>query len=208
VVKWAGTRPDPVLGLDRGVELWAWLNAGKWVITRHAREVTRVEPGEYDLVIDNIRASTWQRWGVDPATEAERIGACWVSMRDDVDPHAGRSFDAIAQARAWGDHVGYLPIYIGDTAGGLWLAYKALAAAPGHHVLYQATCLAKLVEGELIICPDRSDQDTPPWDQPGAYGRTSTGVRVEYRGEKIIEPFRDDAWRLQHLQHRTGRLLV
>lgn len=207
VVKWTGERPDPVLGLDRGVELWAWLNVGKRVITRQASEITALQPGEYDLVVDNIRASTWEKWGVDPAIEAKRLGVRWASMRDDISP-AGRSFDAIAQARAWGDHIGYLPIYIGDTAGGLWLAFNALAAQPGHHVVYQATALAKLVEGELQVTATRLDPSTPPWDAPGTYGRDSDRVRVVYRGSVITEPLRDTVWRLQHLHHRDGRLTI
>lgn len=207
VVKWVGERPDPVLGLDRGVELWAWLNVGKRVITRHAREITTVEPGEYDLIVDNIRATTWEAWGVDPVAEAKRLGVRWASMRDDLEPD-GRSFDAVAQARAWGDHIGYLPIYIGDTAGGLWLAFKALAAPPGHHVVYQATALTKLVEGELAVTATRLDPNTPPWDAPGTYGRDGDCVKVLYRGDWVTEPLRDATWRRQHLHHHDGRLTI
>jgi hypothetical protein len=25
-----------------------------------------VQPGDYDIVIDNVRAATWERWGIDP----------------------------------------------------------------------------------------------------------------------------------------------
>lgn len=207
VVKWVGERPDPVLGLDRGVELWAWLNAGKRIITRHAREITMIEPGEYDLIVDNIRASTLKAWGIDPAAEAKRLGVRWASMRDDLKSD-GRSFDAIAQARAWGDHIGYLPIYIGDTAGGLWLAFKVLAAHPGHHVVYQATALAKLVEGELIATANRLDPNTPPWDSPGTYGRDGDRVKVLYRGDWVTESLRDTDWRRQHLHHHDGRLTI
>jgi hypothetical protein len=207
VVKWMGSRPDPVLGLYRGAELWAWLNTGKRVITRHARRIVAVKPGEYDVVVDNIRASTWREWGIDPASEARRLGVSWASMRDDLEPD-GRSFDAVAQARAWGDHLGYIPFYIGDTAGGLWLAFKALASPPGHHVVYQATSLAKLVEGELVVIEPRAGVDTPPWDRPGEYGCDVDGVRVRYRGAWVTEPFRDVSWRVRHLHHRGGRLTI
>lgn len=207
VVKWLADRPDPVLGLDRGDELWAWLNAGKTIVVRHAESVTSIEPGEYDIILDNIRAVTWLRWGVDLAVEADRLQVRWISMRDDLTPD-GRSFDAVAQARAWGDHIGYLPIYIGDTAGGLWLAFKALAAPPGHHVVYQAAALAKLVEGELVVSANRIGRDAPPWDEPGTYGRDGSSVSVLYRGERIVEPFRDDKWRLECLRHRDGRLTI
>lgn len=204
VSKWTGVRPDPILGLIRGGELWAWINHGKTVGQRHAATIEDEPPGRFDAVIDNIRAATWEAWGVDPAAEAERLGVRWVSMRDDA---GGRSFDAIAQARAWGDHVGYVPAYLGDTAGGLWLAFKLLAAPPGHHVLHQAACLAKLVEGELQVTPER-DGAAPPWDEPGTYGRDGDGVTVVYRGERHHEPFRDGAWRLANLRHEAGRLVV
>lgn len=205
VTKWTSTRPDPVFDLHRGVELWAWLNTGKRVLSRAAVNVAGVQPGEYDIIVDNIRGSTWQRWGVDPAEQATRIGCRWVSMRDDLQPD-GRSFDAIAQARAWGDHLGYLPAYLGDTIGGLWLAFKALAAPPGHHVVHQAAALAKVIEGELMIDIDRSGA-TPPWDQD-RYGPDGDGVTVVYRGQTIHEPYRDQQWRRTHLRHHGGRLAI
>jgi hypothetical protein len=204
VTKWAAGHPDPIEGLHRGAELWQWINTGKQVQYVHAADVRRLRPSDVDVVIENIRASTWDRWHVNPATQAKRLGVPWVSMRDDFD---GRSFDAIAQARAWGDHLGYLPAYLGDTTGGLWLAFKALTAGPGHHVLRQAACLAKLVEGELVVEAERDGADTP-WDDPGTYGRDGGGVRVVYRGEEIREPFRGDRWRRTHLRHDRGRYVV
>jgi hypothetical protein len=200
VIKWTSPETlDPVRELRRGDELWAWLNHGKIVEPRHAATVRLVTPGHVDAVIDNIRAITWQRWGVYLPQEAKRLGVPWVSMRDDFD---GRGFDAIAQARAWGDHVGYVPAYLGDTAAGLWLAFKllALAGEPGHAVLRQGACLAKLVEGELVVQAKR-DGEIPPWDEPGTYGPTATGVAVTYRGEQVEESYRDDAWRWENLAH-------
>jgi hypothetical protein len=133
----------------------------------------------------------------------------WVSLRDDFD---GRGFDALAQARAWGDHVGYVPTYIGDTSAGLWMAFKALAAHEhgdsGHHVLRQGACLAKLVEGEAVVETKRNGEH-PPWDAPGTYGPDGDeGVAVDFKGERIVEPFRDEAWRREHLDHRGGRYVV
>jgi hypothetical protein len=204
VVKWTGTRPDPVLGLRHGSELWEWLNHGKAVTQRPAATVEDEPRGRFDAVIDNIRGTTWQGWGTDPAAEAGRLGVRWVSMRDDL---GGRSFDAVAQARAWGDHIGYVPAYLGDTAGGLWLAFKLLTAPPGHHVLHQAACLAKLVEGELQVTLPR-DGAVTPWDEPGTYGADCDGVTVVYRGETHHEPFRGEAWRREHLRHERGRYVI
>jgi hypothetical protein len=203
VDKWISpTTPDPILGLKHGRELWAWINHGKTVTPRHARDVDRVTG--YDVVIDNVRAVTWARWGVDPARLAASLSVPWVSLRDEFDR---RSFDAVAQARAWMDHAGYVPFYIGDTAAGLWLAFKASNAGPGHHVVRQASLLAKLVEGELTLPVERG-AGHPPWDEPGTYGADADGASVLFRGERVTEPVRDHAWRWQHLDHLDGRIRV
>jgi crotonobetainyl-CoA:carnitine CoA-transferase CaiB-like acyl-CoA transferase len=213
VTKWTAERPDPVLGLDRGEELWHWLNQGKSLRRHHATNVAnlgldRVDPG-FDVVIDNVRAETWERWGVDPAREAERLIIPWVSLRDDFD---GQGFDAIAQARAWGDHLGYLPAYLGDTAGGLWLAFKALSLYASrkaeHHVIRQAAVLAKLVEGELMEV--MRDGVRTPWDPPGTYGADphAHGTKVLYKGKIVREPMRDAEWRLRNIPNDQGRIIV
>jgi len=207
VTKWTGAAPDPIEGLKRGDELWEWINKGKFLYEHHARHVASyIGTGAFDAVIDNFRAEAWERWRVSPGKLAVAAGVPWVSMRDDFD---GRSFDAVAQARAWGDHLGDLPVYLGDTAGGLWLAFKLLNAAPGHHVLRQAACLAKLVEGELVV---REKRQRPggltPWDEPGTYGPFEDGTRVIFRGEHVIEPFRDDQWRWDNLRHVNGRYVI
>lgn len=209
VVKWRADHPDPVEDLDGGDQLWQWLNSGKTVTVKHASEIKNLQRTDFDVIIDNVRDETWGRWGVAPDVWANNLGVSWVSLRDDFD---GRGFDAIAQARAWGDHIGYIPTYIGDTGGGLWLAFKAAAMyAQGihdHAVIRQAACLAKLVEGELMDVA--RDGQSPPWDPPGTYGRSTdgTGTEVHYRGEIIKEPFRSAQWRRENLQHRDGRLVV
>ena len=197
VTKWS--TDDPIHHLNRGPELWAWINEGKSVETRHAADVRDLEPGQVDIVLDNFRAATWERWGIDPADLASQIGVTWVSLRADDDQ---RSFDVIAQARAWGN-MGHLPFYIGDTAAGLWLAFKALCAPQGHHVIRQAACLAKLVEGELVT-PRGPDN---PWDDPDNYGWFDQAT-VIFKGEYISEPARDDEWRRSHLAHRNGRYVI
>jgi crotonobetainyl-CoA:carnitine CoA-transferase CaiB-like acyl-CoA transferase len=214
VTKWVSPeRPDPVQELIRGEELWKWLNKDKKIVSKHAETIrnqglNRVDPG-FDLIIDNVRAETWERWKVSPSQEALRMIVPWVSLRDDFD---GRGFDAIAQARAWGDHIGYVPAYLGDTAGGLWLAFKALSLyanrAEGHHVIRQAAVLAKLVEGELMDV-DRNGFSAP-WDPPGTYGVDphAYGTQVHYRGEVVREPFRDGAWRRKNIPNDQGRIIV
>jgi len=194
---------DPVLDLDDGEALWRWLCHRKILTVRHARQVADLEPGSVDVVIDNLRWSAWAGWGVSPRAQAERLGARWVSLRDDFD---GRSFDAVAQARAWGEHLGCVPAYLGDTAAGLWLAFKATAGGePGHYVLRHAALLAKLVEGELAAAPRREGASAP-----GRYGLNDArdGVRVWYRGGWVTEPLRGERWRRTHLGHDAGRYRV
>lgn len=200
VTKWT-LGNDPVQGLNNGDKLWDWINHGKHLAPIHSKAVKHLTFDEYDIIIDNHRAEAWERWGVDPAIVAKELGVVWVSLRADDD---GRSFDVVAQARAWGD-MGVLPFYLGDTAAGLWLAFKALAAKDvGHYVIRQAAVLAKLVEGELVV--DRAE----PWDAPGTYyfdGEKRCAV-VDYRGEQLVEPVRDSDWRRTNLAHTDGRFNV
>jgi hypothetical protein len=202
VEKW--TLADPIHGLRHGERLWSWINAGKTIRREEARNIASLPPGSgIDIVIDNHRASTWARWDVDPAEQAARLNVTWVSLRADDD---GLSFDVIAQARAWGNS-GVLPFYIGDTAAGLWLAFKAIAAPRGHHVIRQATALAKLREGELTL---PRPPGPSPWDEPGDYGwdPLSESATVRFRGSVYVEPARDDAWRAAHLRHVAGRYTI
>lgn len=204
VEKWTvGT--DPILSLKRGDELWRWINHGKTLVARHMREVpAEIEAGRWDVVIDNVRPSTLARHGIEPAAIAEHFGVRWVSMRSEV---GEVSFDALAQARAWLSFAPWMPFYIGDTAGGLFVAFKAVAdRAPGHFVLGHASCLTKLVEGEMVVKTERQNGRTP-WDIE-QYGAGPLGAVVDYRNERYSEPVRDDAWREQHLFHTGGRIKV
>jgi hypothetical protein len=103
-----------------------------------------------------------------------------------------------------------MPFWVGDTVGGLWLAFKALAAGPGHHTIYQASCMQKLVDGELILDPPRY-RDRVHWETErytvtdGPDGRVA---EVAYRGRTYREPVRGRAWKLKHLRHRAGRIII
>lgn len=209
VTKWVKGSSDPILGLDHGEELWSWINHRKilWDV-----EVTPERLGEVlggiDVVLDNFRPTTLARWGVDPEALAERHQVRWVSLRAEDD---GRSFDIIAQARSTMEYGPAVPWILGDTAAGLWMAFKAASSdAPGHYVLRQASVLQKLVEGELVI--DRpAVQEWTPWDAPGTYGPDTEDpnlVRVLFRGEPVSEPVRDRAWKLEHLDHEGGRIRI
>lgn len=202
VEKWThGT--DPILGLHRGDELWEWINHQKSLVLRHPAEVLD-EADRFDLVIDNFRPSTLERWGIDPTAIAQRHRLAWVSMRSEVGEY---SFDLLAQCRSWLEYAPWVPFYVGDTAGGLWLAFKALAVeTPGHYVLGHASCLQKLVEGELVIDVPRDGQSVP-WDRE-PYRFVDGQAVIEYRGQTLTEFPRDRAWKLRHLWHTDGRIRV
>lgn len=209
VDKWTRTdgSRDPILDLKSGEDLWAWINYGKHVRPQDAASVADLKPGAYRVIIDNFRPEFWQKLAIDPEREAKRIGCSWVSMRADV---GDTSFDILAQARSWMEYGPYVPFYIGDTAGGLWLAFKALSVAhkrPGHHAIYHAACLQKMVEGELILDPQRNGRSTP-WDEESNYGCHGDGVHVNYRGRAYREPVRTRDWKLEHLRHANGRILI
>jgi crotonobetainyl-CoA:carnitine CoA-transferase CaiB-like acyl-CoA transferase len=214
VEKWLGDHRDPIEELREGDKLWQWINHGKRIEHRHASTVELLPAGERpDAIIDNLRASTWASWGVDPAQLADRWAIPWVSCRADLDDHDGRSFDVIAQARAWGDRTPWVPFYIGDTAVGLTVAFKVLALLAarrgGHHVIHQAAALAKLVEGEDVVPVIRRWGGPTPWDLPLTYYRNVRGAFVDFRGERVREPNRDRTWRLAHLHHDgNGRYIV
>ena len=127
-----------------------------------------------------------------------------------------RSFDLVAQARSTMEFAPWAPYWLGDTAGGLWLAFKALAMIAAdrrgeHFVLHQATALHKLVEGELVIDVQR-DGRTIPWEnEPYRIERLPDGTCeafVQYKGQTIREPVRDRAWKLKHLHHDGGRMRI
>ncbi|MCK6685957.1 MAG: CoA transferase [Thermoanaerobaculia bacterium] len=199
VEKW-WTGDDPVLHLNAGDQLWRWLNEPKRLVEKRVwREALEEALPAFDAVIENIRPATWKAWGIDREALALRYRVRWVSMEAELD--GGRSFDAVAQAQALGGISPPIPFYIGDTAGGLWLAFKALASPePGHFRLFQASCLAKLVEGELMV-PRQA------WDRT-LYRLDAEGAAVEFRGEIVREPLRDTEWRRRNLRHRGGRIRI
>jgi hypothetical protein len=207
VQKWTNGK-DPILGCRSGAELWAWINDGKTLVNRPVASLI-ADPPPVDIVIDNFRPSTLAGWGVDPAALAQRRGWVWVSMRSEV---GERSFDLIAQARSIREYGPHVPFWLGDTAGGLWMAFKALAmylaGKPGHYVLGQASVLQKLVEGELLVeRPEPLPGNVVPWD-PDPYFMTESKAVVKYKGERIDEPIRSRGWKLANLWHVSGRIKV
>lgn len=204
VEKWIRGDKDPIHGLRRGDELWSWINHGKILVERDFRTIeSRLEEGDIDVVIENVRPSTWKALDLDPKDLAARYGVRWVAMRAEV---GEVSFDALAQARSWLAFAPWVPFYIGDTAGGLWLAFKAICSpGTGYFELGHASVLQKLVEGELVVEEPRFG--TPPWDTEG-YSASAMGARVCYKGQEFIEPARDREWKLKHLWHSEGRIRI
>lgn len=213
VTKWQ-IGPDPLLRLEGGADLQRWLNAGKRIEARHAMELlSLLNTDDWpNVILDNFRPSTLAAWGIDPDELARRHDVVWVSLRSE---EGEVSFDLIAQARSWMEYAPWIPFYVGDTSAGLWMAFKAASAYAryqyGHYVLGQASCLQKMVEGELILDPPR-DRRHPriPWN-PLKYrfsARTRQAI-IEWKGRIYREPVRDRAWKLAHLWHDgTGRIRI
>jgi hypothetical protein len=209
VTKWTNGK-DPILSLRCGDRLWAWINQGKVVEDLHPRILAgdwdRIFDGQPpEIVIDNIRPATLENWGLDPAEIAASQAVRWVSMRSEV---GDRSFDIIAQARSWLEYAPWVPFWAGDTIGGLWLAFKALASGkPGHYILGQASCMQKLVEGELAVDRPAAEMGRIPWEVD-PYRVEGGQAVVEYKGTTYREPIRDRLWKLEHLWHQDGRITI
>lgn len=199
VTKW--TRNDPIHDLLHGEDLWQWINHKKTVLDTHANNVALLQPNQYDIILDNTRLSTWHKRGIDPTKLAKHLNVTWVALTPNANTY---SFDIIAQAQAFGN-LGILPFYIGDTAAGLWLAFKALAAQPGYHQVGHATCLAKLVEGEETL---QRPPNKYPYDPDDSYTCNGQTAQVTFKNTTITEPMRDREWRLQNLPNRDGRFIV
>ena len=203
VVKWH-TNTDPILDLNRGQELWAWINHRKQLQEVHLRSADWDVLTNVDIVIDNFMPTTLDAWGICPQRLAQQYNVAWVSMRSEL---PGRSFDVVAQARATLSHTPWIPFWLGDTSGGLWVAFKALSmlGQTGHAVLGQSSCLAKLVEGELLI--DRPMGGGNPYEVD-RYEADHNGATVEFKGEVLREPVRDHQWKLDNLWHTDGRINI
>lgn len=214
VVKWM-LPPDPIHRLYRGRELAAWLNHGKIMRERHARDLlTLTDSIDWpDVLLENFRPSTLQKWGIDPPALAAKYGVIWISMRSEV---GEVSFDLLAQMRSWAEYTDWTPFYVGDTSAGLWMAFKACAMYAdckwGHYVLGQASCLQKLVEGELLdslnVDGERS-RDKLVWN-PDHYrfDAKSREAHIDWKAQTFREPVRDRAWKLANLWHDDGRIRI
>jgi hypothetical protein len=209
VTKWHNGR-DPILGLHRGQEMWAWINEGKRLLETPIETIEDLHYRSYPhIVIDNFRASTLEGWGINPASLAQKMGCVWVSMRSE---YGDVSFDLLAQCRSWMEYAEWVPFYVGDTTGGLWMAFKALAMhaqkQPGHYILGQATCMQKLVEGELVVTPQR-DKQSIPWDADEyRFDKVTQEAVIAYKGNVYREPVRNEEWKRAHLWHENGRMCI
>jgi len=207
VTKWVNGK-DPILTCRNGKNLWSWVNEGKTLQNKDAALVCK-EAGDYDIIIDNFRPSTLEKLKIEPVKIARNFGVVWVSMRSEI---GEISFDLIAQARSTAKDFGHIPFWLGDTSGGLWVAFKALSmflqGKHGHYTLGQSSCLAKLVEGEMVVKrPTPIPGNVVPWD-PDPYRMNDENALVEYKGKTIIEPIRSKRWKKANLWHNNGRFKI
>ena len=166
VQKWTNGK-DPILGCRSGADLWAWINHGKTLLDRRVASLPG-DPPSVDIVIDNFRPGTLAGWGVDPAALAERHGWVWVSMRSEV---GERSFDLIAQARSTAADFGHIPFWLGDTAGGLWVAWPKRSSG-------KATTMDENVVRAVALPLGLVDNKVCAIDE------TWTGLRLVWRRER------------------------
>jgi hypothetical protein len=206
------TKKDPILQLRHGKELWDWINHGKKFIIAELPNglpfLTAVKP---DIVIENVRQATWQgRWCNIMAELCLHFDPRWVGLRDEL---GDKSFDVIAQARAFLNFSPRAAFYLGDTAAGLWMAFKASCSNEGGmFMLHQASILHKLVEGEMVVKANRTRGHLPStktfWDKE-IFGANDRVAFAEYKGEIISEPIRDHKWRWANLKHDgKGRIII
>jgi len=203
---------DPILELNQGAELWEWINYRKIVLDNPVSELASYISTAVDIVLDNFRPSTLANWHLDPVDFAHKWNCVWVSLRSEIDEI---SFDMVAQCRSTLEYGPYVPFYLGDTSAGLWMSFKALSMLTQgkrgeHAILGQASCLQKLVEGELLFDSSGREGVAPPWDQPESYyfdNERREGV-VHFKGREYREPVRDTAWKRDHLWHDQGRMKI
>ena len=205
VEKWH-INTDPILSLNHGDDLWNWINHGKTLVIRHASEIIHADLSEYGGVIDNFLPSFWEGQGVQIPDLANRYKLRWVSLRSE---DGKRSFDLIAQCKSWMEYSGWVPFYIGDTTAGLWMAFKLLSGQDfGHFVLGQASCMQKLVEGELCVTPERL-HGSIVWDKDQYRFNSATNrAEIIFKGEILTETVKDTAWKINNLWHNQGRMTI
>lgn len=202
VEKWFNKK-DPILQLNQGNELWQWINYKKKLIDKLVQS-NIADITKFDIVIDNFKPSTLQKWGINPQAIASEHNIVWVSLRSEINE---LSFDILAQCRSWLEYCDYIPFYVGDTTAGLWLAFKALAAQkPNHYQIGHASSMQKLVEGELIINCDRN-KNCVPWDKEAYYFQNGF-AHIQYKCERITEDVKDKNWKLKNLWHNQGRIII
>lgn len=194
---------DAIFDLKNTEAFWNWLNKDKTFVDDHyTAAIDRLRAG--DVVIENIRAASWHRHDIDRKQIAEDRRVRWISIEDELQH---RSFDVVAQARAWAwTRTDWIRFYIGDTIAGLWAAYSACCSVQsGHFVVGHATSLAKMIELELQDVDRHADRTSHDRE---TYTMTEDGALVDYKDERIFEPKRTREWCLQNLYHQNMRCVV
>ncbi len=92
------------------------------------------------------------------------------------------------------------------------MAFKATCGQDsGMYMIYQASALYKLVEGEMVVKANRARRPLPPtetfWDNE-LFGANDRVAFAEYKGKVQTEPIRDADWRWENLKHKNGRIII
>ena len=73
-------------------------------------------------------------------------------------------------------------------------------------VIYQASAMQKLVEGEFIYTPDRN-RNQIPWDNEPYEFKDGKAI-VQYKNKTYEESIKNTEWKLKHLKHINGRITI
>lgn len=196
VVKWILPR-EPILELAHGDVIWDWINHGKQLEQIGQRRMEQA-PG-FDAILTNLRSA-------DVQMIAQQTGATVIKL---VPTATDMSFDVVAQVQAWGDFCPWLPFWIGDTAAGLWMAFKALSAPKGAACEMQhAAALAKLVECELLEVNRNRSANKTPWESKKHYGIDKKGAVVKYHQSLFREHVKDFSWKKANIPNINGRIII
>ncbi|MGJ7544248.1 CaiB/BaiF CoA transferase family protein [Variovorax sp. LT1R16] len=200
---------DPLRGLAPTELYWKVLNRGKAGISLDVRQPAgralflQLITG-FDVLVENFRPGTMDRWGLDWATlqrSNPRLSVLRLTGFGQTGPYAGRPgfariFEAMSGLAHLTGEAGRHPLHInfpiGDSIAGLFGAFAiaSLAAerarepnAPGREVDLSATEALLRVLEPLAAEYEQSDE---------ARGRT--GARASYTAPSNIYRTRDDLW--------------
>ena len=184
---------EPLLELEKGEELLAWLNYKKIIKTKNDKNIQDlINKYKPDIVLENISYLNPKYFKIAKKTK-------WVSIRPSG--NLDKSFDIFAQIQTFGEYKKYFDFYIGDTVAGLFAAFIAMSSNKQYNVVRQAEALQKIIEGELIV-----KKPATGWDKK-IYKIENDTAMVEYNNKLLITKSWTRDNKLKYLNHKKGRII-